>query len=390
MQKSLYPPEIIGLTAETIMSRHSAKGHIIYITIILGILTLLVLLPILKITISIQSSGIIRPITEKNVIKSLVSGTVSSIFIKENQKVQKNQIILTLNTNVLDEKLKFVNYKINEKKNNVFDLNMLISKSSNRSINIGSFKTMHYKSEYLYYKNKIRENIHNQTKSKKEVERYRYLNKQKLASLSELEYKELKFKNLKIQNDLLKDRHSAKWNKDLLSDQLEIKKMNAQHEQFKKERELYIIKSPINGTIEEFSGISIGSFVQTGQQLIIISPEGDIIAELYVSPHDIGLLRKGIKANIQIEAYNYNQWGLIQGEINEISDDFISINKKPVFRVRCTLKQNYLQLKNGYKGYLKKGMTIRARFLITKRSLFQLLYDTIDDWLNPMLVNKPN
>ncbi|MEJ5265646.1 MAG: HlyD family secretion protein, partial [Bacteroidales bacterium] len=40
-------------------------------------------------------------------------------------------------------------------------------------------------------------------------------------------------------------------------------------------------------------------------------------------------------------------------------------------------------LKNGIKGYLKKEMTVKARFIVTNRSLFQILYQKTDKWLNP-------
>jgi len=40
-------------------------------------------------------------------------------------------------------------------------------------------------------------------------------------------------------------------------------------------------------------------------------------------------------------------------------------------------------LKNGYEGKLKKGVTLQARFVVTERSLWQLLYDKVDDWVNP-------
>jgi hypothetical protein len=51
--------------------------------------------------------------------------------------------------------------------------------------------------------------------------------------------------------------------------------------------------------------------------------------------------------------------------------------------VRCKLDDNKLELKNGYVGYLKKGMGLQANFYVTRRTLFQLLYDKADDWLNP-------
>ncbi len=54
-----------------------------------------------------------------------------------------------------------------------------------------------------------------------------------------------------------------------------------------------------------------------------------------------------------------------------------------MFRVLCSLNQEFLTLKNGFKGQLKKGMLVNARFELTERSLFDLLYDKMDDWLNP-------
>ena len=47
------------------------------------------------------------------------------------------------------------------------------------------------------------------------------------------------------------------------------------------------------------------------------------------------------------------------------------------------MERDYLQLKSGRVGKLKKGMTVSAHFMVTRRSLFDLLYQKIDDWANP-------
>jgi membrane fusion protein, peptide pheromone/bacteriocin exporter len=60
-------------------------------------------------------------------------------------------------------------------------------------------------------------------------------------------------------------------------------------------------------------------------------------------------------------------------------------NEQPVFKVRCQLVKQEVSLPTGYKATLKKGMSLRARFMVAKRSLFQLLYDKVDDWVNPNL-----
>ena len=47
------------------------------------------------------------------------------------------------------------------------------------------------------------------------------------------------------------------------------------------------------------------------------------------------------------------------------------------------IDKDYLILKNGYKGFIKKGMVATVHFMLTKQSLFHLLYQKMDNWINP-------
>jgi hypothetical protein len=75
---------------------------------------------------------------------------------------------------------------------------------------------------------------------------------------------------------------------------------------------------------------------------------------------------------------------MLEGKILEISNDaYLLEDNRTVFMVKCNLNQNHLALKNGFKGYVKKGMTFQSNFIVTQRTIFQLLYDKVDSWLNP-------
>jgi HlyD family secretion protein len=139
----------------------------------------------------------------------------------------------------------------------------------------------------------------------------------------------------------------------------------------------------VTGTIQNLAGVYPGSPVFVNQDLAQISPETNLIAEAYVSPNDVGLLHQGMPVLMQVSAFNYNQWGLLHGEVQEISNDIQMQNDRPVFEIKCRLSQDHLSLKNGYQGKLKKGMSFQACFVVAKRSLWQLLYDKVDDWVNP-------
>ena len=126
-----------------------------------------------------------------------------------------------------------------------------------------------------------------------------------------------------------------------------------------------------------------GSLISSGIQLAEISPLSDLIVESLINPNNIGLLEKNLQVQFQVTSFNYNQWGLATGKIIDIGNDVQIVNNTPVFKILCSIDQEYLALKNGFKGYLKKGMTVNTRFELTERSLFDLLYDKMDDWLNP-------
>jgi len=103
------------------------------------------------------------------------------------------------------------------------------------------------------------------------------------------------------------------------------------------------------------AGIYPGSPVFANQDLAQISPDASLVAEIYVSPNDIGLLHPGMDVRLQVNAFNYNQWGLLLGKIKEISNDIQLTNNQPAFEVKCVLLSDHLSLKNGYQGKLKKG-----------------------------------
>jgi len=126
--------------------------------------------------------------------------------------------------------------------------------------------------------------------------------------------------------------------------------------------------------------------VSANEVLAEISPDSGMVVETYIPPKDIGYLTVGTQVNLQIDAYNYNQWGMASGNVIAISADVFTDSGQPYFKVRCKLNEDKLALNNGYEGKLKKGMTLQARFFVTKRTLFQLLYDKADDWLNPNII----
>ena len=90
---------------------------------------------------------------------------------------------------------------------------------------------------------------------------------------------------------------------------------------------------------------------------------------------------------MQVSAFNYSEWGVLHATVDDVYDD-VSVSAdgmQSYYKVYCLLDSDHLTLKNGFKGYIKKGMTVYANITVTRRTLFQLLYDKLDNWLNPSI-----
>jgi multidrug efflux pump subunit AcrA (membrane-fusion protein) len=116
----------------------------------------------------------------------------------------------------------------------------------------------------------------------------------------------------------------------------------------------------------------------------IIRPSREsLIGECYVRTKDIGMLKPGQAVRFQVDAFNYNEFGWVTGHISSIDDDYTLIDKNPVFKVRCQMDQQKMQMMGRSMDGLKKGMQLQARFIMGRRSLWQLLYETAGNWLYP-------
>jgi HlyD family secretion protein len=73
-----------------------------------------------------------------------------------------------------------------------------------------------------------------------------------------------------------------------------------------------------------------------------------------------------------------------------VSADYIQEGERSgAFKVIVRPDQDYLRTREGLTGYLKKGMTVNARFFIARRSLWQLFYEGIDKLFNPAMKDDP-
>ena len=200
----------------------------------------------------------------------------------------------------------------------------------------------------------------------------------------------VEFENTKFDYDLavsninqLKQQQYNTWQANLIDYKNNLLELKSAVKQLLDNKSQFVVTAPITGILLNAKSLETGSFLSSGQSFVDISPNTNLLVECSISPQDIGLLKLNNEVHFQIDAYNYNQWGLASGKVIEIGKDIEFIENTSIFKVQCYINETTLKLKNGFKGKLKKGMTLNAQFKLTERTLFDLLYDKVDDWVNP-------
>ena len=390
MQRQLYPSALAEDTIESHRARHSSPSQAIYLAVVLLFLAACAALPLLRVSVSVQSGGIIRPETEKHEVRSRVSGLAAEVRVREGQSVRRGDVIAVLRSAAVDERGGLLAEQAAEKQRALADLELLTRPGAPLAADLSRFQTSNYRQEYVQLADELRENRVRREKARKDLDRARELHARSFATAAEVDEKQFQFDQAEAEGALTGERYRAKWQASLASLRLELKELVSRRRQLDEERALHTLTAPVAGTVEEISGVSPGSFVRAGERLAVISPASRLVAEVYVTPRDIGLIRPGAPVRLLVDAFNYHDWGFVAGRVAEISGDFVLVGSQPMFKVKCAMDRDRLALRNGFTGHLKKGMTLRARFIVAERSLFQLLYDDVDDWLNPVQAPLPS
>lgn len=379
----LFPVEVIEHSTFTWLPRVQTRTQVIYTTVLLAVLVSILALPFIKVDVSVKSGGIVRPITEKNELRSLVAGTIEEVMVSEGQHVQKGQLILRLQEDISNSKLLQNSFELKQRESYVNDLSRLASGGGG-----GALQSALYQQQYSRFMSTLNEQQATMRKLQSDLDMYKKLFADKVIAEKELRDKQYEYdKSVAMYRSSVQQQRSA-WQEELSRYRSESSRLQADAAQLEKQKEWNLIKAPVSGTLQQFNGRYAGGYVQVGELMGIISPDSNLVAECLVSPKDIGYLKAGMPVKFQVDAFNYNEWGVVEGTVQSVDNDFTLVDNQPVFKVRCQFANTEVRTASGVKGKLKKGMTLQARFILTQRSLFQLLYDKTDDWMNPNSIGK--
>ncbi len=381
MQTNLFPFPLVEGNLEGLTARHRRGGGWIYATVVLALLVAAGSLPFLEVAVSSRGRGILRPEMARTPVTAAVTGRVTKSVLVENAEIAAGDTLLVVSTAELGAETDALREQLTDRRLLLTDLETLIATGDDYP-NLG---TAVYQRDYQDYRRRLEEARLKVAHTQRHHERQRTLFATETIARVELEQAAFEHELAAGQLRQLREQQGHLWTQERQRIARELRDLRSQLDRLGQRATDYVVTAPVSGHLTQVAGLQPGAFATAGQPLAVISPDGDLHLEAFVSPADIGLLRDGMEVQVQLDAFNYNQWGLARATVTDIGSDVSEVDGQPVFRVRCTLHDRELRLKNGYVGRLKKGMTATTHFTLARRTLAQLLYDKLDDWINPNL-----
>ncbi|WP_319419581.1 response regulator [Pleurocapsa sp. FMAR1] len=138
------------------------------------------------------------------------------------------------------------------------------------------------------------------------------------------------------------------------------------------------IKAPVTGDVFDLKAYPgyVPPSGQAASPVLQIVPTDNLVAEIFITPKDIGFVEKGMSTDVRISTFNYSEYGDIKGKVKFISAS--ALEPEPpydFFRyvAKIDLDKDYLNVK-GEKKYLQPGMEVQANIRINEnRTVWNLL-----------------
>lgn len=108
-------------------------------------------------------------------------------------------------------------------------------------------------------------------------------------------------------------------------------------------RQFQQLRSPVDGVVQQLAVTTIGGVVQPAQALMVIVPcrtgmaghaaadscTSAVEVEAFVQNKDVGFVKVGQRAAVKLEAFNFTDYGVIDGVVEVVSRDAIDLSQQP-------------------------------------------------------------
>lgn len=185
----------------------------------------------------------------------------------------------------------------------------------------------------------------------------------------------------------------ASYHKDIMTALVEAKKeYYTVTESIKKADEdsrMATIYAPISGRVYNLSIHTLGGIVTDAQALMQIVPEDvKLEFEVYADNKDIGFIKVGQEAEVKVETFNFQKFGMYKAEVQEIGADAVNEpndqQRDKKFKLLLDPTSNDINV-YGQPAKLEIGMNVSAEIKIKEKRIIDFFLDPFRQYTSEAL-----
>ena len=418
MEQELNPDLIAPVSPELFLppiNRWLSLGGIVMLS---GVVSAIAFTAFFEYRVTVKAPAKIRPEGELRLVETAKGGKIAEIAVKNNQQVQKGNVIAYLDDFTLKQDQEQLANNLQATEAQIEQLQKLIDSKNNQitaekqqiQSQIAGLKLALSLEQNNDRDRRIDRNTALKTAqanfdlAQDELTRYQNLAQTGAIAILQLKEKESAYRNAQAQlqkaiaqlnpNDdaiqiAQKDiaQATARGNatiatleqeqQTLLQEQIKLQEqLKSDRQKLRKiEAELseLIIRTPVSGTIQELNLRNDGQVVTEGGAIAKIAPsESSLIIKAAVATSEISLVKIGQPVRMRVSSCPYTDYGMLLGEITAISPDVITQADSTAYEV--TIQPQNTVLEQGTRQCtIQSGMDGRADIITEEETLLRYL-----------------
>jgi hemolysin D len=366
----------------------------------------------------VTARGKVIPVGETKVIQPLTAGVVRKILVQPGDFVEKDQVLMEIDPSDIDPELESMRKDLAQVKLELLRLNALLNDEPFR-LPGGNFDPQLVQMQQNLYRSS-RERLEKQVRIKQE-ELQQFLQRlaAKKRAYQQASYQQgvarQRLARLEPVRDLLSRDESEKAESELQAAETQVKieacgveELQAELDRLgqeiallrkeerhrlltelaeKRQREAYLlgkierseflssrqlIASPVKGYVSQLLFHTIGGVVQPAEKLATVVPlDSPLMVKALVQNKDVGFLQSAMPVSLKIDAFDFQKYGILDGELLHVSSDSIEDrNLGLVYEAYVRPKRNTL-LVEGRESSISAGMSVTVEIKVGKRRIIE-------------------
>ena len=183
------------------------------------------------------------------------------------------------------------------------------------------------------------------------------------------------------------------YQKDVMSSLVDSRKQlySLQEEQKKADQDadMTVVTAPCDGRVYNLAVHTVGGVVTDAQPLLMVVPDdAELQFEVWADNKDIGFIKPGQTARVKVETYNFQKYGVVEAEVEEVSPD-ASANESDRLtygkhRLLLTIQPAMLDKFTGPQQ-LGPGMHVTAEVKIKEKRIIDFFLDPFRQYTSEAL-----